>query len=109
MSDVLTVTIASPSGDPKIASITSAGADLWEVTLKGEPDTAYNFHSAPDLLFDPGTLVDILQAATVAVGTITSSSVLTTNSSGAGAPKTTLTGPANFVRGQTAPSQEQAR
>jgi len=108
MSDVLTVTIGSPpvaAVDPKITSITSVGTDLWEVTLEGEPDTAYSFYSAPDLVFDPGTLVNTLQAATVAVGTISSGSVLTTNSSGAGAAKMTLTGPANFVRGQTAPPQ----
>jgi hypothetical protein len=57
--DTVTLTIISgPSSDPEITSITSLGGGNWELTLKGEPSTAYQFFSSPTLDFTPpGTLV----------------------------------------------------
>jgi hypothetical protein len=98
--------VAEPSS-PKITSITSLGSDTYELTLTGEPETAYEFYSSVTLEFDPGVLVENLtQGDPADAGTIggTNQSVLTTDAEGEGKVRVTLTGdPADFVRAQTAP------
>jgi hypothetical protein len=89
--------------DPMITSITPIGGNVWELTLEAAPDTGYEFRSAADLAFDPGTLIQNLAPGTVPVGTIggTNNSVLTTDGDGNGTVQVTLSGgPADFVRAQ---------
>lgn len=95
------------SGNLKITSFASAGANLWELVLQGEPSTGYVFYSSTTLDFTPGTLVENLsQGDPGDEGTVggPNDSVLTTDANGDGRVRVTLTGdPADFVRAQTAP------
>lgn len=43
-----------------ITSFTAVGGGIWETMLEGQAETAYEFRSAADLVFDPGTLVENL-------------------------------------------------
>jgi hypothetical protein len=91
----------TPAADPEITSITSLGSGNWELKLKGEPTTAYEFYSSTDLDFDTGTQVTGLTAGVPAVGTITGTT-LTTDDDGDGTVRMFLGDlgavPANFVR-----------
>jgi hypothetical protein len=84
--------------DLKITSITSLGGGNFELTLKGEPSTSYEFYSSATLDFTSGTLVAPL---TVTLGTGGPLDV-TTDGSGDATVEASLgdlaTVPANFVR-----------
>ena len=88
------------AADPEITSITSLGGGNFELTLKGEPGTTYEFRSSPTLDFTPGDLVAPL---TVTLGTGGGLDV-TTDGSGNATVEASLgdlaTVPANFVRAQ---------
>jgi hypothetical protein len=85
-----------------ITAITAIGGGVWELTLEGEADTGYEFHSSTTLDFTPGTLVESLTE--VGPGVVTDGNLLTTDSSGDATVRMTLTrDPADFVRAQTAP------
>jgi hypothetical protein len=103
--DVLPVVVSVV--DPRITSFTSVGPDLWELTLEGQGETAYEFRSSTDLVFDPGTLVENLSQGdeTNDPGTVggTGNSLLTTNSDGNGTVRMMLTGPRNFILAQLPP------
>jgi hypothetical protein len=93
---------AVPATDPRITSITSVGVDLWELTLKGVANTAYEFRSDATLGFMPGSLIATLAPGVPAVGTISGSTdSVTTDGSGNATVRMTLTGLKNFVRAQT--------
>ena len=96
-----------PSVDPKITSITSVGSDTWELTLTGDANAGYAFYSSPALDFTPGTLIENLtQGDPGDAGAVggTNDSVLTTDGSGDGKVRVTLSGSsADFVRAQTVP------
>jgi hypothetical protein len=99
-------TVGGVAVDPQITSITSVGSGVWELTLKGEANTAFEFRSSTTLDFNPGTQVVSLMPGVPAVGTIsgTNSEILTTDGSGDATVRMTLTGnPADFVRAQTVP------
>jgi hypothetical protein len=74
-----------------ITSITSVGGGDWELTLKGEPSTAYEFYSSPTLDFNPGDLVPLMVSGNPQTD-------VTTDGSGDATVQMTLTGLANFVR-----------
>ena len=94
MSDVISGT--TPAADPEITSITSLGGGNWELTLKGEPSTAYEFRSSPTLDFTPG---DPGPPLTVTLGGVSGATqIVTTDGSGDATVQMPLAGPANFVR-----------
>jgi hypothetical protein len=103
-------TIAA-TGDPdpaplQITSITSVGVDLWELELKGEASTDYEFYSDAALVFAPGALIEnLVQGDPGDAGTVggTNDSVLTTDSNGDGKVRVSLSGGKNFVRAQSVP------
>ena len=79
--------------DPEITSITSLGGGNFELTLKGDPSTSYQFFSSPTLDFTPpGTLVPL----TVILGG--GGTDVTTDGSGDATVQMPLAGSANFVR-----------
>lgn len=89
--------------DPRITSITAVGADIWELTLLGAPETVYEFRSSGTLEFDPGALITgLTQFDADDPGTIGGGdgSLLTTDADGNGTVRMTLAGPRNFVRAQ---------
>jgi hypothetical protein len=91
----------APGVTPVITSFNSQGSGVWELTLKADPNSSWQFRSSTTLEFTPGTLVEPLIDAG-GPGTIggTNNSVLTTDSSGDAKVRLTLTGsPADFVRG----------
>jgi len=92
---------------PQITSFTLVGGGVWELTLQGANETAYEFRSSTTLQFDPGDLVENLtQGDPGDPGTIggPNDSVLTTDANGNGTVRLTLSGePNDFVRAQTAP------
>ena len=94
-----------PLANPEITSITPLGDNLYELTLEGQPSTVFQFYSATDLVFDPGTLVENLAPGDVPVGTIggPNNSLLTTDAAGDATAQMTLTGTRNFVRAQLPP------
>lgn len=97
--------LSTPGSDtpPAITTFVSLGGENWELTLRGEPDTGYEFYSSIDLTFNPGTLITTLSQGdeTNDPGTVTSGNLLTTDSSGNGKVRLTLSGnPADFVRAQ---------
>ena len=94
-------TIVSNS-TPTITSLTEIGPDLWEATLEGAPETAYEFTSSTTLDFDPGILIEgLLQGIPIDdPGTVSDGSLLTTDSNGEGTVRMTLSGPVNFIRAQ---------
>jgi hypothetical protein len=98
---------AAPEAPPQIASFVGLGGGLWELTLEGAPDTAYEFRSSTTLEFTPGTLVqNLTQGDPDDAGTISgpNESVITTNETGDATLRLTLAGgPANFVRAQSIP------
>ena len=96
--------ISSATPTLAITSFTSVGGGVWEVELSGEAGGQYVFYSDPDLVFDPGTLVENLtQGANGTVGG-TNNSVLTLDGNGLGVVQLTLSGnPRDFIRAQTAP------
>lgn len=98
-------TVGGGPADPQITSITSVGGGVWELTLDGDADTAYEFRSSTNLDFSTAPLVENLMPGVPAVGTIGGSndSVLTTDSNGDGKVQVTLAGPANFVVAQIPP------
>ena len=94
----------TPAADPEITSITSLGGGDFELTLKGEPSTSYEFRSSATLEFTSGTLVTGLTAT---VGTIPAGGLdVTTDGSGDATVQMSLGDlgdlgavlPANFVR-----------
>lgn len=92
---------------PKITSFTAVGVGLWELRLKGNPSTAYEFRSTPDLNFSPGTPVTNLVQGNPAtdpgdVGGLNNSQ-LTTDATGVGVARVALSGPRHFIRGQKRP------
>ncbi|MCP4894610.1 MAG: hypothetical protein GY911_12465, partial [Actinomycetales bacterium] len=91
-----------PETGVAITEITSVGGGTWQLTIKGEPNTAYEFRSSTTLDFNPGMLVDPLAAGVPAVGTINGTS-LTTGGSGDGTVRVMLAGLRNFVRAQDVP------
>lgn len=77
------------------------------IPLEGEPNTTYEFRSAADLVFNPGTLIENLVPGSTPAGTIggPNNSLLTTDGNGKGTAQVTLTGPTrDFVRAQTPPA-----
>jgi hypothetical protein len=78
-----------------ITSITSLGSGNFELTLKGEPSTSYEFRSSPTLDFTPGDLVAPL---TVTLGTGGGLDVTTDVSGDATVQMSLGAVPANFVR-----------
>ena len=88
----------TPAADPEITLITSLGGGNWELTLKGEPSTAYEFDSSTTLVF-PGTPVHNLVQGAKGVVSGTNSEILTTDVSGDAKVQMSLGAvPANFVR-----------
>lgn len=88
-----------------ITSLAPIGGNAFELTLEGANSTANEFRSSTTLPFVPGTLVSNLTKGNVGdPGTIsgTNNSVVTTDGSGNATVRMTLTGPANFVRAQSA-------
>jgi hypothetical protein len=87
----------APGVTPMITSFSAQGAGVWELTLKADPNSSWQFRSSTTLDFTPGTLVtDLIDAG--GPGTIVGS-VLTTDGSGDAKVRLTLTGsPADFVR-----------
>ena len=80
-----------PAADPEITSITSLGSGNFELTLKGEPSTSYEFYSSATLDFTSGgTLVPLTGGGTD----------VTTDGSGDATVQMSLAGSANFVRAQ---------
>jgi hypothetical protein len=101
-------TVGGVAVDPQITSITSVGGGVWELTLKGDASTAYEFRSSTTLNFTPGTLVESLTQGNPGTdpGVISgaNSEILTTDGNGDAKVRMTLTGnPADFVRAQTVP------
>jgi len=98
---------SATTADLKITSFTSVGGGTWELTLVGDPATAYEFRSSATLEFTPGTLIENLTQGNPGTdpGTIggANDSVLT-DINGDGTVRMALTGnPADFVRAQTIP------
>jgi hypothetical protein len=93
-------TAPEPTSPLAITSITSLGSGNWELKLKGEPSTAYEFRSSTTLDFDTSTLVPI---TTVILGSGGGTDV-TTTSSGDATVEMSLGDlgavPANFVRAE---------
>ncbi|VGO12530.1 Unsaturated rhamnogalacturonyl hydrolase YteR [Pontiella desulfatans] len=90
---------------PLITSFRRVGGATWELTITGNAGTGYAFYSSLELTA-PGTLVTTLGQADPSgdAGTVTGGSVLTTDASGNGRVRMTLTDtPANFVKVQPAP------
>lgn len=96
-----------PAAAPSITSFTSVGGDVWELTLRGDPATAFEFRSSATLEFNPGILVENLtQGDPGDPGTIggPNNSVVTTDGGGLATVRITLTGdPADFVRAVSIP------
>jgi len=89
----------TPAADPEITSITSLGSGDFELTLKGEPSTSYEFRSSPTLDFTSGTSGTLVTGLTATVGTIPAGGLdVTTDGSGDATVQMPLAGPANFVR-----------
>ena len=91
---------------PAITAITRIGEGVWELTLAGTGDTAYEFRSSTTLDFTPGTLVTSLtQGNPGDPGVIggANDSNITTDSNGDATVRMTLNGPTNFLRAQTLP------
>jgi hypothetical protein len=87
----------------KITSFDSLGSGVFELTLKGEAGTSYEFRSAPTLDFTQGTQVsNLLKGNSGDPGMISgfNGSVVTTDGNGDAIVQMVLTGPANFVRAQ---------
>ena len=86
---------------PQITTFTEVGGGLWEVTLLGNPSTAYEFRSTPDLAFNTGTLVTNLTQGNPAdpddIGG-PNNSLLITDASGVGVARVALSGPRQFIR-----------
>ena len=83
--------VSELSADPEITSITSLGSGNFELTLKGEPSTSYEFYSSATLDFTSGgTLVPLTGGGTD----------VTTDGSGDATVQMPLAGSANFVRAQ---------
>jgi hypothetical protein len=80
--------------DPEITSITSLGGGNFELTLKGDPSTSYEFYSSATLDF---TLGSTLVPLTVILGGGGGTDV-TTDGSGDATVQMPLAGSANFVR-----------
>jgi hypothetical protein len=81
--------VPEPSSDPEITSITSLGGGKFELTLKGAPDTSYEFYSSATLEFTSGgDLVPL-----TGIGTD-----VTTDVNGDATVEASLTGSTNFVR-----------
>ena len=89
-----------PGVTPTITSFSAQGAGVWELTLKADPDSSWQFRSSTTLEFTPGTLVtDLIDAGGPGSIDETDSSVLKTDSFGDAKVRLTLTGsPADFVR-----------
>jgi hypothetical protein len=87
----------APGVTPMITSFSAQGPGVWELTLKADPNSSWQFRSSTTLDFTPGTLVtDLIDAG--GPGTIVGS-VLTTDGSGDAKVRLMLTGsPADFVR-----------
>ena len=84
----------TPAADPEITSITSLGSGNFELTLKGEPSTSYEFYSSATLDFTSGgDLVPL-------TGDGTDGTDVTTDVSGNATVQMSLAGSANFVRAQ---------
>jgi|GEM_PF-1622606 len=86
----------TPAADPEITSITSItslGGGVFELTLKGENSTAYQFFSSPTLDFTPpGTLVLLTVSGTPDLTDVT------TDGSGNATVEMSPGGSVNFVR-----------
>jgi hypothetical protein len=91
----------------QIASFTSIGGGMWEITVRGAANTDYVFRSSPTLDFPTGNLIENLtQGDPGDPGTIggTNNSLITTDGDGSATARLTLSGgSANFVRGESAP------
>ncbi len=97
--------IAEPAA-PRITAFTPAGGGLWNVTLTGLPNTAYEFRASPDLNFLPATrVINLIQANPAEdPGDISGleNHLLTTDASGVGVARVALSGLRQFIRGQAA-------
>jgi len=82
----------TPAADPVITSITSLGGGVFEVTLKGENSTSYQFFSSPTLDFDTGTPVLLTVSGTP------NQTDVTTDGSGNATVQMSPGGSVNFVR-----------
>jgi hypothetical protein len=93
--------------DPRITSFGAVGGGVWELTLRGNANTAYEFHSSTTLDFTPGTRVENLtQGDPGDPGSIggANNSVVTTDGAGNATVRMDLgPAPANFVRARTTP------
>lgn len=101
------IDLTSPSVDPQIVSIQSAGGNLLEIQLQGQANTTFKFMSSTTLSFTPGLLVENLtQGDPGDPGTIggTNNSEVTTDGSGNATVQMDLgSAPANFLRGESIP------
>jgi hypothetical protein len=98
--------VAPVSASPRITSFTAAGGSDWEVSLKGDANTLYEFRSSTTLDFSPGSMVQNLTHDGVAVpaGSISgdNNEFVTTDGSGDATVRMTLSGaPKEFIRAQT--------
>ncbi|MGB6221305.1 hypothetical protein [Haloferula sp.] len=88
-----------------ITSFTSVGGNLWELSLKGEADSEYEFRSSSSLDFTPGTLVlGLSQGNPADPGLVdpTTEAFVTTDSNGDAKVRVTLTGdPTDFIRAES--------
>jgi len=88
--------------DLDITSITGVGGGIWQLTVVGRPDTAYEFRSSNVLGFAPGALIENLTNGIPSTGDVggPGDSQLVTDSNGNGTVRMTLAGSSNFVRAQ---------
>lgn len=93
-----------PDPTVEITSFASIGGGIWELTLEGARNTAFEFRSSTTLDFTPGMLVENLsQGDPSESGTIigTNDAVILTDSAGIATVRMSLLGePADFVRAQ---------
>ena len=91
LAGMIVTVVPGSSIDPEITSITSLGGGDFELTLKGEPSTSYEFYSSATLEFTlGGDLVPLTGGGTD----------VTTDGSGDATVQMSLAGSANFVRAQ---------
>lgn len=106
VSGIDNVILRTPKTRPRITSIISVGSLFYELSLAGDPNTGFTFHSSTTLDFSPGNLITNLTQELGAPGVISGvdASIVTTDSAGTATVRMSLGGPdRNFVRAQTQP------
>lgn len=92
MRGVMVTAVPAAASTLAITSITSLGSGVFELTLKGENNTSYEFYSSTTLNFDTGTLVPLTVSGTPGQLDVT------TDGSGNATVQMSPGGSANFVR-----------